>query len=206
MTFTAKSPYAGYRFPGEVISHAVSMRSPPTWRSMSPRIENEATAWILSAAQAQLLVHGRRDTQRPAAASRGRGPTPPQRLPRGARVHLKDAGAGGSGVPVVPEEQRYIGVFAPAMRAHRTDLVHARRSFPSGGSRPFATFRSGATRRRTSVCWMGGCDSSIPPPPPNPPPHDALARDGVGMKCSRTSFVTAVWSSLPEPSSGSFST
>src|SRR3954449_8664377 len=23
MTFTAKSPYAGYRFPGEVISHAV---------------------------------------------------------------------------------------------------------------------------------------------------------------------------------------
>src|ERR671929_1219630 len=34
MTFTAKSPYAGYRFPGEVISHAVwlSFRFPLSLR------------------------------------------------------------------------------------------------------------------------------------------------------------------------------
>jgi len=41
MTFTAKSPYAGYRFPGEVISHAVWLyfRFPLSLR-ISPPIRN----------------------------------------------------------------------------------------------------------------------------------------------------------------------
>src|SRR3954462_1248096 len=40
MTFTAKSPYTGYRFPGEVISHAVwlSFRFPLSLRMVEERL------------------------------------------------------------------------------------------------------------------------------------------------------------------------